>query len=130
LFSRCGFAVVDTAPPDYEFLALRFTGGAPPPKFRSIPKDVLKKYAKGLTIIRSDQCPHAVKFAREIAEFAQSEYGLAPRIVVPESMRDAPTPYAVFSIIYNGQLLADHQISRTRFHNIMKKLLAQEAARG
>ena len=68
-----------------------------------------------------------MKFAREIAELARSEYGLAPRIVVPKSMRDAPTPYAVFSIIYRGQLLADHQISRTRFHNIMKKLLAQEA---
>jgi len=32
------------------------------------------------------------------------------------------TPCAVFSVIYNGQLLADHQISRTRFRNIMKKL--------
>ncbi len=79
--------------------------------------------------MRSDQCPHAVKFAREIAAFARSEYGLAPRIVVVKSMRVAPTPYAVFSIIYNGQLLADHQISRTRFRNIMKHLLAQETAR-
>jgi hypothetical protein len=121
--------VVDTAPPDYELLALRFSGSTPPPKFPSIPKNVLKKYAKGLTIVRSDQCPHAVKFAREIAEFARREYRLEPRIVVPRSMRAAPTPYAVFSILYNGQLLADHQISRTRFHNIMKKLLAREAAR-
>jgi len=30
--------------------------------------------------------------------------------------------YAVFALIHNGRLLADHQISRTRFHNVMKKL--------
>ena len=28
----------------------------------------------------------------------------------------------VFAVIYDGQLLADHQISRTRFRNIMNKL--------
>ena len=35
--------------------------------------------------------------------------------------QDAPTPYAVFALIYDGRLLADHQISRTRFRNIMDK---------
>jgi hypothetical protein len=33
----------------------------------------------------------------------------------------APTPYAVFAILYNGELLADHQISRIRFGNLMNK---------
>jgi hypothetical protein len=36
--------------------------------------------------------------------------------------QQAPTPYAFFALIHNGQLLADHQISRTRFRNIMNKL--------
>ena len=35
--------------------------------------------------------------------------------------QNAPTPYAIFALIYNGRLLADHQISRTRFRNIMNK---------
>jgi len=36
--------------------------------------------------------------------------------------QNAPTPYAIFALIYNGRLLADHQISRTRFRNIMKEV--------
>ena len=41
----------------------------------------------------------------------------------------APTPYAVFSVIHNGRILADHQISRTRFRNIMNGMF-RESRRG
>jgi hypothetical protein len=34
----------------------------------------------------------------------------------------APTPYAVFSIIQNGQVVADHMVSNTRFKNILKQI--------
>ena len=53
------------------------------------------------------------------------EYGIVPNLVNLRSASDAqnsPTPYAIFSLIYNGQLLADHQISRTHFRNVMRKL--------
>lgn len=126
LFLRCGFEVVETAPPDYELLAVKFREDTTPPRFRRIPENTPKKYSRGLTIISSDQCPHAVKFAREIAECALAEYGLKPRMVRMRSLRDArsaPTPFVVFSIYYNGRLLADHQVSRTRFRNIMKTVL-------
>jgi len=42
------------------------------------------------------------------------------RIVELKTFRDsqnAPTPYAVFAIIYDGQLLADHQISKSSMLN-------------
>jgi hypothetical protein len=50
---------------------------------------------------------------------------MKPRIVELKTHRqaqNAPTPYAVFSVIYDGRVVADHQISRTRFRNIMGKL--------
>jgi hypothetical protein len=34
----------------------------------------------------------------------------------------APTPYAVFSIIYEGRVVADHMVSNTRFKNILKEI--------
>jgi hypothetical protein len=125
LFLANGFEVVDTAPPDYELLTCKFDSRAAAPTFR---KDGSRKpgpYSRGLTIIRSSQCPHIAKFAAEIAEAAESEYHLKPAVIDLKSWSDAqeaPTPYAVFAILYNGQLLADHQISRTRFRNIMNKL--------
>jgi len=68
--------------------------------------------------------PHIAKFAGEIAQTAERDYGMKPRIVEIKSYREAqnaPTPYAVFAVLYDGRILADHQISLTRFRNIMRK---------
>ena len=131
LFLANGFKPVDTAPPDYQLLARKLNPAAADPTFRKEWDEKLARYGRGLTIIRSSQCPHIEKFTREIAGAAEEEYGLRPKVVDLESWQDAqdaPTPYAVFSVIYNGRLLADHQISRTRFRNIMRQLQAQKKA--
>ena len=124
LFLANGFEPVDTAPPDYELLVRKLKASAANPVFKGAWDEKVARYSRGLTIIRSSQCPHIAKFAAEIAEAAEQEYGIKPGIVDIESWQDAqnaPTPYAVFALIYNGRLLADHQISRTRFRNIMNK---------
>jgi L-amino acid N-acyltransferase YncA len=126
LFQRHGFTLVDTAPPDLDLLVLKFDASAEPPKFKGDWEKKAARYGPGLTIISSGQCPYVTKFAGEIAEAAQREYGIAPRLVElksPSQAQDAPTPYAVFSLVYNGRVVADHQISRTRFRNIMRKLV-------
>ena len=127
LFLANGFRPVATAPPDYQLLARKFNDRAPNPAFKADWERKLGQYATGLTIIRSSQCPHIAKFAAEIAETAEKEYRIKPRVIElqsPADAQNAPTPYAVFALIYNGRLLADHQISRTRFRNIMNKLKA------
>lgn len=126
LFLKNGFEIVDTAPPDYKLVVKKFNRSAPNPKFKGNWDKKLKRHGKGLTIIRSDQCPHVAKFADEIAEMAEKTYKLKSRVVELKTYQDAqnaPTPYEVFAIIYNGQLLADHQVSRSRFRNIMNKIL-------
>jgi GNAT superfamily N-acetyltransferase len=127
LFQANGFTVVDTAPPDYCLLVRKLNPAAPVPAFKGGWEEKLKRYGPGLIIIRSSQCPYIVTFAGQIAQAAEEEYGITPRIIELRSARDAqnaPTPYAVFALIYNGRLLADHQISLTRFRNIMRKLPA------
>lgn len=129
LYLANGFTVVDTAPPDYQLLVRKLKPSAADPSFKGGWEKKLKRYSRGLTIIRSNQCPHIAKFASEIAQSAQEDFGLKPAIVELKSARqaqNAPTPYAVFAVIYNGRLLADHQISRSRFRNIMRKLPADE----
>ena len=125
LFVKCGFKPVASAPPDYQLLVRKLRPSAPDPAILRGWDKKLKRYAKGLTIIRSPQCPYVAKFADEIAASAKAEYGLTPRVVeikTPSQAREAPTPYAIFAIIYNGRVLADHPISRTRFRNIMRKI--------
>jgi len=125
LFLSCGFEPVDAAPPDYQLLVRKFRRSAPNPAFQGDWERKLAQYGQGLTIIRSSQCPHIAKFASEIAETAKTEYHIDPHVVDLRSSaeaQNAPTPYAIFALIYNGRLLADHQVSRTRFRNIMNKI--------
>ena len=126
LFLANGFEAVDTAPPDYELLAIKFDSHAAAPAFEKDWRRKLGQYQQGLTVIRSCQCPHIAKFASDIVETAQNEYHIKPIVIDLKSWSDAqqaPTPYAVFALIHNGRLLADHQISRTRFRNIMNSLV-------
>lgn len=125
-----GFELVDEAPPDCQLLVRKCKRSAPDPRFAGAYERKAAGLGPGLTIICSDQCPYIAKFADEITETAVEEYGLRPEIVELTSCvdaQDAPTPYAVFSIFYDGRLLADHQISRTRFRNIMNREFAGRA---
>lgn len=125
IFLRLGFKIVDTAPPDYELLATKLDPKAPDPRFKDGWQEKLANFGEGLTIIRADQCPHTIRFAESISEVARASYGLDADIVELETFEEAqnaPTPYACFAVIYNGCLLADHQISKTRFRNLMDKI--------
>jgi len=126
IYLKNGFEVVDTAPPDYLLMALRFKKTSPKPGFKRDWGAKLKAFGPGLTLIYTAQCPHIAKFAADIAETAEKTYRLKPSLIELKTYRDAqnaPTPYAVFAVIYDGRLLADHPISRIRFKNIMKGIL-------
>lgn len=126
IFLKHGYTVTEEAPPHYQLLVKRFSDAAPLPTFSGAWKEKLARYGEGLTIIHCDQCPYVAKAISEIPPVARDEFGIEPAIVeLPDclSAQDGPNPYGIFSIIYNGELVADHPISKTRFRNIMNKLL-------
>jgi hypothetical protein len=126
IFLKKGFEVVDRTPPDFELLVKKIKKGAPDPKFKGNYEKLLKKYDKGLTILWSDQCPFIAKSIREIRETIEERYGIKAKIIQMKNHEDAqnaPSPYAIFSLIYDGELRAFHPISRKRFMNIMDKEL-------
>jgi GNAT superfamily N-acetyltransferase len=129
-FLKAGFVLVESAPP-YELLVKKLQKTAPDPRFIVQRERPLKKYRKGLTILAADQCPYVAKSAQRIAE-ASRTLGLAPRVVrvgSARASRELPTPYGVFSIIYEGKLIAHRPISATRFLTIMRRN-AEQAVRG
>jgi hypothetical protein len=122
LFIKAGFVSVESSPP-YELLVKKFKKAAPDPRFIVERERVLKRYKKGLTILAADQCTYVIKSVERIAE-ASRTLGLEPRVVRVESAKASrvlPTPYGVFSILYDGKLIAERPISATRFTNIMLK---------
>jgi len=122
-FIKAGFVSVESNPP-YELLVKKFKKAAPDPRFIVERERVLKRYKKGLTILAADQCPMVPKWVEEIAE-ASRALGLKPKVVrvgSAKESRELPTPYGMFSIVYDGKLIAERPISGRRFTNIMSKL--------
>jgi L-amino acid N-acyltransferase YncA len=119
IFLKKGFVMVDEAKPDFELLALKFDPNSANPKFKKMSTE---KFTKGLTIIRSAQCPYSVKNVDAILETAK-KMKLDVKLIDladSDSAQQAPCAFGTFCIIYNGEILSHHPISNTRFENIMK----------
>ena len=83
----------------------------------------MKRHTKGLTILAADQCPMVPKCVKDIAE-ASRALGVKTKVVRVRSAkasRELPTPYGIFSIVYDGRLIVERPVSGTRFTNIMLK---------
>jgi L-amino acid N-acyltransferase YncA len=123
LFIKAGFVSVDTSPP-YELLVKKLRKAAPDPRFIVERGRLLKRYRKGLTILAADQCPFVPKWVDDITEMSRT-LGLKAKVVQvtsAEASRELPTAYGMFSIIYDGKLIADRPVSGTRFWFIMRKI--------
>jgi L-amino acid N-acyltransferase YncA len=126
LFIKEGFETAGKAPPDYELLVKPIGGDAPLPTFIKDWPDIAAQYSDGMTIFNSGQCPYAAKAVHEISETAVKEFGIEPHIIEMAHAKDArmsPGGFGIFSMVYNGKLIADHPVSKTRFKNIMNKVL-------
>ena len=122
LFLRNNFKSVAKAKPSYELMIKTIKNG-PLPKFRDW-EEQLSGY-KGLNIVFSNQCPWVARSIKELSKIARKK-GLELQVNELKNARqaqDAPSIYAVFNLIYNGKLLADHYISSRRFLNIIEKEL-------
>jgi GNAT superfamily N-acetyltransferase len=127
LFIKNNFTVVDRAPPDFELVVYKFNQKAPSPKFKDDMEQQSRKYGKGITIIRANQCPYTVKNVREISETAEKSYGITPTLIELKSYKEAqngPCAFGSFCILYNGTVIAYHPISNKRFTNIMNKMIS------
>jgi predicted N-acetyltransferase YhbS len=122
-FIKAGFVSVESSPP-YELLVKKLRKAAPDPRFIVERERVLRRHKKGLTILAADQCPMVPRCVEEIAK-ASRALGLKPKVVRVSSAkgaRELPTPYGMFSILYDGKLVAERPISARRFTNIMGQL--------
>ena len=124
IFLKKDFQIVDIAKPDFDLLVKKFDVNSKNPKFNSNMTNSLKKYQKGLYVIRSPQCPYTEKNVNAILESAKNKFNLKPNLVELEdsnAVQDTSCGFGTFSIIYNGEIISHHPISNTRFENIMIK---------
>lgn len=125
IFLKRGYQIVDSVKPDFSLLVKKFDQSIENPRFKSGMSDKLNKYGKGLTILRSAQCPYTEKNVNAIMETAK-KLKIDTTLIDLKDHNDAqnnPSPFGTFCIIYNGKIITHHPISNTRFNNILGKFL-------
>jgi len=120
LFMKYGFAVMEFASTGQVLMVKRFKD-APIPHLNDWQEELCKY--RGWHIVYSKQCPWVARFVRELSEWLMDKKIKIQitELRTPQEAQHAPSPYAVFNLIHDGKLLADHYISLTRFANILKK---------
>lgn len=108
-----GYLGVASEAPGFEILAKAFDTEASMPRFSGGFDNKAMAHPDGLAIYRSSQCPYLDDAARTARSFAEDE-GLACTEIVLETAEDvrrlSPTPYGVFAITLNGQLVSSHYL--------------------
>lgn len=125
IFLKLGFEVVDTAEPDFHLMALKFDSGYKNPRFKADLHNNLEKYKKGLTILRSPQCPYTEKNVNAIVKSARDIFHIETQVINlddADAAQNSPCAFGVFCMIYDGKIISHHPISNGRFMNIMQKI--------
>jgi len=108
-----GYRLVASAPPSFNLMVLKFDPSASDPQFCGGWTEKAQANSNGLVLYRSGQCPylddatsHARKFADDVGiEFEDIVLGSADDV-----RRLSPSPYGVFAMVLNGQLLSYHYL--------------------
>lgn len=106
-----GFQSIAEIPP-FNLMVLKFNDSASP-TFSGNFEQKANRFGDGLTVIRSDQCPYIPDATRTVLEFAEQR-GIPSQVVELTSCQEvrdlSPSPYGVFSVVHDSQLLAYHYL--------------------
>lgn len=121
IFIKQGFECVEEGPYSFNLYVKKFDN-SDNPYFPNNWNERLERFSEGLTILRTDQCPYLEVATNNILDAAKA-INICPEIIYmndrPKVMELSPTPYGVFSVIYNGKLISYHRLTT---HSFLKKL--------
>lgn len=121
LFEKNNFTLADSRE-RFNLLIKSFDDKAAVPKLIDWTKQ--QSQYKGWNLVYAAQCPWHEKSVTDLLNSAK-ENSINLKVIKLETARqaqNAPSGFATFSLIYDGKLLADHYISKTRFENIIKQI--------
>ncbi len=123
VFKRNGFTEVDSAPPSFQLMVNRF-GSAPKPVLPSDWDARARAFGKGLTVIRTPQCPYIENGANAILSFAE-ERGIKAKVVELKSAKEiqerSPFAYGVFGTVLDGKPLAYQYLLQKDFDKLLQE---------
>jgi len=122
VFEKNGFIEIEKLD-RYELMVKNFDDRNPLPKFINW-KNKQAQFT-GWNLVYANQCPWHTKSVQDLSD-AAAKHGIELKVILLKNSaeaRQAPSGFAVFSLIRDGRLIEDHYLSRTRFENILDKEL-------
>ncbi|WP_327608320.1 YoaP domain-containing protein [Virgibacillus tibetensis] len=120
-FEKKGFTLVDQIG-EFELMAQLFKDGTTP-SFYDWQKTA-KEFSNGITVFKSDQCPF-IQDAVINLEVAADELDIKVNIVELDNyemaQQKSPTPFGVFTVIYNGEIITYHPETKNKFVKLLEK---------
>ena len=108
VLEKAGFTCVDTAPPSFSLMVKAF-GKGPKPKFSGDWEAKAAEFGKGLTVVRTDQCPY-IEDATNLALACAAKAGVKHRVLTLNSASEirekSPSAYGTFGLVFNGRLIS------------------------
>jgi len=113
ILQKHGFTEAGQAPPSFSLMVKRFDSTSPLPSFTGDWEEKAGKFGKGMTVIRTDQCPYIEDAVNTVKE-AAGELGYGFREVVLRSAEEirkrSPSAFGTFGIVLDGKLLSYHYL--------------------
>lgn len=123
VFLHNGFTEVDSAPPSFQLMVHRFKPG-PEPALPHNWEERARAFGRGLTVVRTSQCPYIENSMQAILSFAK-EKGIRAKSVelktAKEVQEQSPSAYGVFGTVLDGKLLAYQHLSQKDFNKLLKE---------
>jgi GNAT superfamily N-acetyltransferase len=122
LLEKNGFDCVAEEKP-FSLMVKRF-GRAQLPKLIDNTASLKKRFPKGLTVIRSAQCPY-IEDATKTALDAAKKAKMKSKVVELDSAEDvrklSPSPYGTFGMLKDGELLSYHYLLQKDLSPLLAK---------
>lgn len=119
-----GFESVDTAPPYFELLVLKFNKNAKNPTFNKNVKEGICENKKGFTYIFSNQCPFMEEFSermKEVAEKKKIKFTIKKLNSFQEAQKYGSC-FGTLGLYYDGKFLTHEIMPEKKFEKFIEKL--------
>ena len=124
-FIKHGFEVIDTAPPYFELLALKFKKAAKNPVFSDHAKSGNCENKKGFTFIYSNQCPFMEEYIGILTDVLKNQKIAYKTIKLTsgKEARQTGSPFGTLGIYYNGSFVTHELMPEKKFEKLIDEVI-------
>lgn len=123
-YAKHGFETVDTAPPFFELMVLKFNPDAENPTFSENAKTGTCANKEGFSFIYSNQCPFMEEYVALLADLS-GKRGIPSEIIKIKNSEEAKTmgsPFGTLGIYYNGEFKLHELMPEKKFEKFLDTL--------